>query len=419
MSGAAPSAGPCACRSGRPPGRDRLNGAVVAPRGSCTTAARAHNMLRVGAVGCPSIGTACCATGDARVAADKKTAYAVPARTTASADEYRDRIVSTSRGAVMCGKASLTFVIALALLAAGGTARAQAPTSPDDGAEMPTDRPGFNAPASVVGAGVVQLELGWATARSRDRTYASTVPPALLRVGAATVRGIAGGECRARGGLRDRLRLARGRRLRSAAASSSRSSLSASRWRPPRVALLADGQFRGQLAACGSAGDRRRPTTGRRCTWNSRTTTWSPASATTIPTARSCDRGMDSPSARRWGRWTPIRGPGVASRTRRRAGRRAWRRWALVSGSRAMCNWMSRSSRGLNDGGARHGASRQESRCVAGPVDRRRARSTLSVRRGRLVAAGSPCPALRSPGATHPSSSVAQWQSIRLLTGGL
>ena len=85
----------------------------------------------------------------------------------------------------MCAKASLTFVMALALLAAAGTARAQAPPSPDDGTEMPTDRPGFNAPASVVGAGVVQLELGWSTARLRDRTYASAGPQPLLRVGVA------------------------------------------------------------------------------------------------------------------------------------------------------------------------------------------------------------------------------------------
>ncbi|AMY07965.1 hypothetical protein LuPra_01152 [Luteitalea pratensis] len=83
-------------------------------------------------------------------------------------------------------KASLTFVSAFLVLAAAGAARAQAPTSPDDGIEMPADRPGFNAPASVVGAGVVQLELGWSTSRSRDRTYASAGPQPLFRVGVAT-----------------------------------------------------------------------------------------------------------------------------------------------------------------------------------------------------------------------------------------
>ena len=46
-------------------------------------------------------------------------------------------------------------------------------------------------------------------------------------------------------------------------------------------------------------------------------------------------------------------------------------------------------------------------------------RSTLSVRRGRFRSRRAV--RARSPelGATHPSSSVAQWQSIRLLTGGL
>ena len=85
----------------------------------------------------------------------------------------------------MRATASLTFVTAFALLAAAGAARAQAPTSPDDGTEMPTDRPGFNAPASVVGAGIVQLELGWSTVRLRDRTYTSTGPQPLLRIGVA------------------------------------------------------------------------------------------------------------------------------------------------------------------------------------------------------------------------------------------
>ena len=80
-------------------------------------------------------------------------------------------------------RASLTFAMALALLTGASTALAQPVASPDNGTEMTTDRPGFNAPAAVVGAGVVQLELGWSTARLRDRTYASTVPQPLLRIG--------------------------------------------------------------------------------------------------------------------------------------------------------------------------------------------------------------------------------------------
>jgi hypothetical protein len=49
---------------------------------------------------------------------------------------------------------------------------------------MPTDRPGFNAPASVVGAGVVQIEMGWSTVRGRDGVYGSAGPQPLLRIGA-------------------------------------------------------------------------------------------------------------------------------------------------------------------------------------------------------------------------------------------
>ena len=79
-------------------------------------------------------------------------------------------------------KASLAVAMTFALITGGGAARAQAP-APDDGTEMTTDRPGFNAPAAVVGAGAVQLELGWSTARLRDRTYASSLPQPLLRVG--------------------------------------------------------------------------------------------------------------------------------------------------------------------------------------------------------------------------------------------
>lgn len=60
----------------------------------------------------------------------------------------------------------------------------QAPAPPEPGAELPTDRPGFNAPASVVGAGVVQVEMGWSTVRGRDGTYASAGPQPLLRLGA-------------------------------------------------------------------------------------------------------------------------------------------------------------------------------------------------------------------------------------------
>lgn len=80
-------------------------------------------------------------------------------------------------------KAFLACAMAIVFLTGDGTARAQPPASPDDGTEMTTDRPGFNAPAAVVGAGVVQLELGWSTAHLRDRTYASTLPQPLLRVG--------------------------------------------------------------------------------------------------------------------------------------------------------------------------------------------------------------------------------------------
>jgi hypothetical protein len=80
-------------------------------------------------------------------------------------------------------KATLPFAMALALLTGGGSVLAQAQQTSDDGTDMTTDRPGFNAPAAVVGTGVVQLELGWSTARLRDRTYASTLPQPLLRVG--------------------------------------------------------------------------------------------------------------------------------------------------------------------------------------------------------------------------------------------
>ena len=80
-------------------------------------------------------------------------------------------------------KAFLACGIAMALLTGDRDARAQEPAGPDNSLEMTTDRPGFNAPAAVVGAGVVQLELGWSTAHLRDRTYVSSGPQPLLRVG--------------------------------------------------------------------------------------------------------------------------------------------------------------------------------------------------------------------------------------------
>ena len=86
----------------------------------------------------------------------------------------------------MRAKPCLTSVFVAAALAVAGNVCAQPPTSSDDGAEMPTDRPGFNAPAAVIGARVVQLELGWGTARLRDRTFASAAPQPLLRVGLAS-----------------------------------------------------------------------------------------------------------------------------------------------------------------------------------------------------------------------------------------
>jgi hypothetical protein len=83
----------------------------------------------------------------------------------------------------MWARVSLPIAVAVAVLTAAGAAHAQPPSRSDDGAEMTTDRPGFNAPAAVVGTGVVQLELGWSTARLSDRTYVSSVPQPLLRVG--------------------------------------------------------------------------------------------------------------------------------------------------------------------------------------------------------------------------------------------
>ena len=70
------------------------------------------------------------------------------------------------------------------LLAVGGLrpVAAQAPV-PDAVPALSTDRPGFNAPATVVGAGVLQLELGWALHRAVDRSTHSDGPEPLLRVG--------------------------------------------------------------------------------------------------------------------------------------------------------------------------------------------------------------------------------------------
>lgn len=76
-------------------------------------------------------------------------------------------------------------VLAAVVLVGAPCALAQpASEAPEPGADMPTDRPGFNAPASVVGAGVVQIELGWSTVRGRDGTYGSAGPQPLLRIGA-------------------------------------------------------------------------------------------------------------------------------------------------------------------------------------------------------------------------------------------
>ncbi|BCS31901.1 hypothetical protein TBR22_A11040 [Luteitalea sp. TBR-22] len=81
------------------------------------------------------------------------------------------------------------FVPAMLLVAAlGSGAQAQpaapAPEAPEPGAELPTDRPGFNAPATVVGRGVVQIEMGWSTVHGRDGLNGSVGPQPLLRIGA-------------------------------------------------------------------------------------------------------------------------------------------------------------------------------------------------------------------------------------------
>ena len=97
---------------------------------------------------------------------------------------YRDHVCCRSRRATrMCGRASLTVAIVAAVLALAATGHAQSTATPDAVPEMTADRPGFNAPAAVVGKGVVQLELGWSTARLGDRLYASSAPQPLLRVG--------------------------------------------------------------------------------------------------------------------------------------------------------------------------------------------------------------------------------------------
>lgn len=76
---------------------------------------------------------------------------------------------------------ALAAVLLLTLAGASPLA-AQAPVT-EPVPELSTDRPGFNAPATVVGAGVVQLELGWALHRDRDGSTASDGPEPLLRVG--------------------------------------------------------------------------------------------------------------------------------------------------------------------------------------------------------------------------------------------
>lgn len=72
---------------------------------------------------------------------------------------------------------------ALLMMLAGVTPVAAQSPAPDAVPELSTDRPGFNAPATVVGAGVVQLELGWALHRDTDGATASDGPEPLLRVG--------------------------------------------------------------------------------------------------------------------------------------------------------------------------------------------------------------------------------------------
>lgn len=70
------------------------------------------------------------------------------------------------------------------LMTLAGMARVAAqPPAADPVPALSTDRPGFNAPATVVGAGVLQLELGWALHRDRDRSTSSDGPEPLLRVG--------------------------------------------------------------------------------------------------------------------------------------------------------------------------------------------------------------------------------------------
>nr|MBA2354549.1 hypothetical protein [Acidobacteriota bacterium] len=53
--------------------------------------------------------------------------------------------------------------------------------SPDG--ELSSDRPGVNAPAAVVGAGVVQIELGWSAAWDDEDGRTSEAPQPLLRYG--------------------------------------------------------------------------------------------------------------------------------------------------------------------------------------------------------------------------------------------
>lgn len=72
--------------------------------------------------------------------------------------------------------------VLLITLSGAGPLAAQTP-APEPVPALSTDRPGFNAPATVVGAGVVQLELGWALHRDRDGSSASDGPEPLLRVG--------------------------------------------------------------------------------------------------------------------------------------------------------------------------------------------------------------------------------------------
>lgn len=78
-------------------------------------------------------------------------------------------------------------VAVLVMVASGAVTSVSGQQRPiaDPAPALSTDRPGFNAPAAVVGAGDVQVELGWALRRDRDGGRSSDGPEPLLRVGLA------------------------------------------------------------------------------------------------------------------------------------------------------------------------------------------------------------------------------------------